>query len=90
MGRRRRRQSDAASTGLGSMKIRYSVTLPSRTRVRVTAGASSELPDTATGPGAPRADYPAHKNSDWSYAWVPVLGPLLGGVLAGLVAHLVF
>ncbi|MFI5783406.1 MIP/aquaporin family protein [Nocardia sp. NPDC051570] len=51
---------------------------------------SSELPDTATGPGAPRADYPAHKNSDWSYAWVPVLGPLLGGVLAGLVAQVLF
>ncbi len=25
-------------------------------------------------------------SSDWSYAWVPVLGPLTGGVLAGLLA----
>jgi glycerol uptake facilitator protein len=25
------------------------------------------------------------KNSDWSYAWIPVLGPILGGVLAALV-----
>ncbi|WP_243738241.1 MIP/aquaporin family protein [Cellulomonas shaoxiangyii] len=25
-------------------------------------------------------------SSDWSYAWVPIVGPLLGGVLAGLVA----
>lgn len=23
--------------------------------------------------------------SDWSYAWVPVVGPIIGGVLAGLV-----
>lgn len=25
-------------------------------------------------------------SSDWSYAWVPVLGPIVGGVLGGLVA----
>ncbi|RJO79258.1 aquaporin family protein [Nocardia panacis] len=30
------------------------------------------------------------KDSDWSYAWVPVLGPLTGGVLAGLAAHVFF
>ncbi len=59
-------------------------------RVKVSAGANSESPDTATGPGAPRADYPAHKNSDWSYAWVPVVGPLVGGLLAGLVAQILF
>ncbi|MGX1809538.1 MIP/aquaporin family protein [Nocardia sp. NPDC055321] len=29
-----------------------------------------------------------HKNPDWAYSWVPVLGPLLGGALAGLVAQL--
>jgi glycerol uptake facilitator protein len=25
-------------------------------------------------------------SSDWSYAWVPVLGPIVGGVLGGLLA----
>lgn len=25
-------------------------------------------------------------SSDWSYAWVPVVGPIVGGVLGGLVA----
>lgn len=25
--------------------------------------------------------------SDWSYAWVPIVGPIIGGVLAGLLAH---
>lgn len=25
-------------------------------------------------------------SSDWSYAWVPVVGPIVGGVLAGLLA----
>lgn len=25
------------------------------------------------------------KGSDWSYAWIPVLGPVLGGILAALV-----
>lgn len=25
-------------------------------------------------------------SSDWSYAWVPVVGPIIGGVLAGFVA----
>jgi glycerol uptake facilitator protein len=29
---------------------------------------------------------PGKGSSDWSYAWVPVLGPIVGGVLAGLVA----
>ncbi|QOR70086.1 aquaporin family protein [Ruania alkalisoli] len=28
--------------------------------------------------------------SDWSYAWVPVVGPIIGGVLGGLVAAAVF
>lgn len=27
--------------------------------------------------------------SDWSYAWVPVVGPVVGGVLAGLAARVV-
>lgn len=30
------------------------------------------------------------KNSDWSYAWVPVVGPIVGGVIAGLVSHVAF
>jgi glycerol uptake facilitator protein len=28
-------------------------------------------------------------SSDWSYAWVPIVGPIIGGLLAGLVAMLV-
>jgi len=27
-------------------------------------------------------------DSDWSYAWVPVVGPIIGGVLAGIVANI--
>ena len=27
--------------------------------------------------------------SDWSYAWVPILGPLIGGALGGLLAMLI-
>ncbi|HTN05932.1 MIP/aquaporin family protein [Agriterribacter sp.] len=29
------------------------------------------------------------RDSDWSYAWVPVVGPILGGVLAALVFRFV-
>jgi glycerol uptake facilitator protein len=29
---------------------------------------------------------PGKRDSDWGYAWVPVLGPLLGGLLAALLA----
>ncbi len=29
---------------------------------------------------------PDKGSSDWSYAWVPVVGPIIGGVLAGLVS----
>jgi glycerol uptake facilitator protein len=29
-------------------------------------------------------------SSDWSYAWVPVLGPLIGGAVASLVFQAVF
>lgn len=47
--------------------------------VGVGAAASGEL----------SASRPA-KNSDWGYAWVPVVGPLLGGALAGLLSQVVF
>ncbi|WP_225728475.1 MULTISPECIES: MIP/aquaporin family protein [unclassified Nocardia] len=50
-------------------------------RVPVAAG-GAELPEN---PGAP-----GRKDSDWGYAWVPVLGPLAGGLLAGLAAHFFF
>lgn len=30
---------------------------------------------------------PEKRDSDWGYAWVPVLGPLTGGVLAALTYH---
>lgn len=29
---------------------------------------------------------PGKGSSDWSYAWVPVVGPIIGGVLAGLLS----
>ncbi len=32
---------------------------------------------------------PGKRDSDWSYAWVPILGPLLGSLLAVLVFKLV-
>jgi glycerol uptake facilitator protein len=30
---------------------------------------------------------PNKGSSDWSYAWVPVVGPLIGGLLAGLLSY---
>src|SRR5258706_5475206 len=30
---------------------------------------------------------PGKRDSDWSYAWIPVLGPILGGLLAAGVAR---
>ncbi|MFV1965130.1 MAG: MIP/aquaporin family protein [Pirellulaceae bacterium] len=33
---------------------------------------------------------PDKGNSDWRYAWVPVVGPILGGVLGALLYHLLF
>lgn len=29
-------------------------------------------------------------NSDWSYAWIPVVGPIVGGVLAALLCNIIF
>ncbi|NGO78373.1 aquaporin family protein [Streptomyces sp. YC504] len=33
---------------------------------------------------------PNKGGSDWSYAWVPVVGPLIGGALAGLIFNAAF
>ncbi|MQY22752.1 MIP/aquaporin family protein [Nocardia macrotermitis] len=52
-------------------------------RVPVTVGAGEGTAERE------EAEAPQRKNSDWSYAWVPVVGPLIGGALAGLIAHLV-
>lgn len=59
---------------------------PARVRVGVGAG---EGPGAQEEPASPGPSEPDRKNSDWPYAWVPVLGPLLGGALAGIIAHLV-
>ncbi|WP_216899825.1 MIP/aquaporin family protein [Nocardia alni] len=56
-------------------------------RVPVTVGAG-EGSGAQEQPAIPAQPYKKH--SDWSYAWVPVLGPIVGGVIAGIVAHLVF
>ncbi|GMR24058.1 MAG: MIP/aquaporin family protein [Acidobacteriota bacterium] len=32
---------------------------------------------------------PSKRDSDWPYAWIPVLGPLSGGLLAALLANLI-
>lgn len=39
------------------------------------------------GPRIAHAILPIHRkgDSDWSYAWVPVLGPIIGGAIAALV-----
>ena len=31
---------------------------------------------------------PGKRDSDWGYAWIPVLGPILGGILAALLYRL--
>ncbi len=33
---------------------------------------------------------PGKRDSDWSYAWIPVVGPLIGGALAAVVYNLTF
>ena len=33
---------------------------------------------------------PGKRDSDWSYAWVPVVGPIIGGVLGALCYHLLW
>ncbi len=33
---------------------------------------------------------PGKRDSDWSYAWVPVIGPLIGGVIGAGLYHIIF
>ena len=30
---------------------------------------------------------PGKGSSDWSYAWIPVVGPIAGGIVGAIVAH---
>ncbi len=30
---------------------------------------------------------PGRRDSDWSYAWIPVIGPVVGGLLAAVIYH---
>jgi glycerol uptake facilitator protein len=57
--------------------------LPVGRAVRTPVGVGAH-PQADPGPARPAG------SSDWSYAWVPVLGPALGGILAGLVSHFIF
>jgi glycerol uptake facilitator protein len=43
------------------------------------------------GPGtATAARRTVKKDSDWGYAWIPVVGPIVGGVIAGLLSQVTF
>jgi glycerol uptake facilitator protein len=33
---------------------------------------------------------PGKRDSDWNYAWIPVLGPIIGGFLAVLIFHFAY
>ena len=33
---------------------------------------------------------PNKRDSDWAYAWIPVVSPIIGGSLAVLVYHFVY
>lgn len=33
---------------------------------------------------------PGKRDSDWSYAWIPVVGPIIGGALAAIVHDFIF
>jgi glycerol uptake facilitator protein len=33
---------------------------------------------------------PGKGTSDWSYAWIPVVGPIIGGILGALLYHWIF
>lgn len=33
---------------------------------------------------------PGKRDSDWSYAWIPVVGPIIGGVLAAVIYNSIF
>ena len=33
---------------------------------------------------------PGKRDSDWSYAWIPVLGPIIGGLLGGWIYNMLF
>ncbi|WP_405133219.1 MIP/aquaporin family protein [Nocardia sp. NBC_01388] len=57
--------------------------LPERIPVDLGGGSAERIPEQL-----PAHHGSQHKNADWAYAWVPVLGPLVGGALAGLVAQL--
>jgi glycerol uptake facilitator protein len=60
------------------LPLQYRAAATARTAVGVGAAPAGEL-------GAR-----PHKDSDWGYAWVPVVGPLIGGAIAGLLSQVVF
>jgi|ERR1700694_1864777 len=81
---------DALAAGLGALLVGFLVLAIGLSLGGPTGYAINPARDLAPRIAHALLPIPGKRDSDWGYAWVPVVGPIIGGVLGALLYNALF
>ncbi|MDQ6824449.1 MAG: aquaporin family protein [Candidatus Eremiobacteraeota bacterium] len=81
---------DAVAAGLGALLVGFLVLAIGLSLGGPTGYAINPARDLAPRIAHALLPIPGKRDSDWGYAWVPVVGPIIGGVLGALLYNALF